>query len=360
MLFWFALTFVCVIFLLFVRVVPLRLRIICPILFCFILFFITGFRYMIGWDYESYLYLFNNVELNDIYPELSFRVISILFRFYGFDYQIIFVFYSMLTFLFLFFAIKKYVENSEEALLALILFVLIPTLYLGSLSTIRQSLAMAIFFWGSKYIITREFHKYLLTILLATVFHYSAVCLIVCYIFNEKYKKSFYIVTLVCSIVVSKLNIAPSILEIIFNSLGIYSHYFNKLNEANFSSGVTIYFYVFLYLLVIAYLDNNNNKENFLINMYSISFFCLFVLSFSDVLYRIRIYFEIFGIVLIAKLIIIFCRKFGNKLGYYILIPFIIIFLFTIYKIPNSVDGKIHPYTSANNINYQFNFKLIK
>lgn len=155
--FWIGLVIFCLICILFERFLPQHINNVMPYVLLFVLWFISAFRYTIGWDYESYISLFSLVEYGDVYPELSFIIIAAFFRNIGFDYQSIFVFYSTLTFLFLWAGLKYYLNTSREILLALLLFLVSTDLYFNSFSIIRQFLAVSIMFYASQYIIKKGF-----------------------------------------------------------------------------------------------------------------------------------------------------------------------------------------------------------
>ena len=55
-----------------------------------ILVVFSGFRYMIGNDYESYIKWFDIIDMDDIYPEYSFRLLVKILTENGFDFQMLF------------------------------------------------------------------------------------------------------------------------------------------------------------------------------------------------------------------------------------------------------------------------------
>ena len=143
--FWIGLVIFCLGCIAVERLLPKSInRIVIYILFM-VLCFIAGFRFEIGWDYESYMTMFYNTEIDDIYPEISFRLISVFFREWGFDFQIIFVIFSILTSFFLWVGLRYYLKDWMQMTIAIVIYSLMLEGYWMTLSQIRQFLAIAIF-----------------------------------------------------------------------------------------------------------------------------------------------------------------------------------------------------------------------
>lgn len=330
-------------------------------IFLFSLWFISAFRYMIGWDYESYIFLFENVNLNSIFPEITLNVISVFLRENGFDFQCLFIIYSTVTFYFVFLGLKKYAnKNYFLMILSMYIFFASPLLYWNSFSIIRQCVAVSIFFWSSQFIISREFKKYFIAILFASLWHYSAIILIFAYwlcAFNVKLK--YYVLIFIASLGLNLSNLIPIILERILLFIGIYAEYI-ELGEANFTTGITAIFSIVVYFILLLFRNKKSELEKLLFNMGFISIVFIILLNFSAPIYRMRVYFEIFNILLVPIIVIKIKRKFNTYLPLIILFPYAIMFLSYIYSSAMSVDGIVHPFISSNNIEYQFNFKLLK
>lgn len=59
--------------------------------------------------------------------------------------------------------------------------------YTNTFNNVRQSLALSIVFFSISYLINRDFRKYLLLVLVATLFHYSAIIMLVLYPLSSRY-----------------------------------------------------------------------------------------------------------------------------------------------------------------------------
>lgn len=358
--FWIGLVFFSLLCMVIGKVLPRHINSIVPLILVSILCFITAFRYMIGWDYESYMTMFYSVELGDFYPEASFIVVSILLRNLGFDYQAIFVFYAVLTFVFLWKGIKVYSKENDVRILALILFLLSPFLYWNSFNGIRQMLAVCIFFWGAQYIISKEFWKYISVVLFASLWHYSAAPLIFLYwICSRRYSKKFYVVLFILSFIISYFGLIDISLRYILTSINMYEVYLDS-TAAKSTTNITLIFWCGIFFMGIFYRNLNDDIYNLSINMFFIAILSIFFVSFSGPLYRMRWYFECFYIILFAKIIINVNKRYNTKLFYAIVICLVVIFINSVSIKPQSIGAILHPYLSANNIEYKFNFKLFR
>jgi len=71
-----------------------------------------------------------------------------------------------------------YWRFSDDAILSILFFLLLPILYFSSLNVIRQFMAVALFAYSLRYIVERSFVKYAIFIILASIAHKSALILL--------------------------------------------------------------------------------------------------------------------------------------------------------------------------------------
>lgn len=135
-----------------------------------IIILVSILRFDVGWDYPSY-YL-------DIYPVLdpiSIAKYEPLNRviYYITDYfrwpPLLFIIYGLLTYGLVFSTLKKYTPNLFLATLTYLAF-----FYNTSLGPIRQGLALGIVLYAYRYLITRAYLKYFISIVIAGMFHLTA------------------------------------------------------------------------------------------------------------------------------------------------------------------------------------------
>ena len=144
---------------------------------------ISGLRFFVGTDYLIYVAMYADVRAHGLFTptldsiEIGYRVISWLFG------Q---VFVSPFAFLF---AVAVFTQvgmimclrrHAEIFWLACTLYILIM-MYYSTFNIIRQTIACVIIFVGHRYIVSGNFKKYLLVILIAFLFHSSSLIMIPVY-----------------------------------------------------------------------------------------------------------------------------------------------------------------------------------
>jgi hypothetical protein len=139
-------------------------------------------RFDVGWDYDGMARLFkvyaNSDSFSHYSKEPTFFYLCKLFSFYSKGYVIILALYFIATIYFLRECIRYYKIKYEG------LFVFIALcLMFDSYDRVRQSLAIFIFIYALRFIDREQFGKYILVLLLAILFHYSAILLIPYYWF---------------------------------------------------------------------------------------------------------------------------------------------------------------------------------
>lgn len=169
-----------------------------------ILIGVSAFRWRVGTDYMSYVWGFTNPasELRATFLTFSEPGFKLLVRIAAHaydDYVSMFLISAVVTIGLIAWTIYKY---SPSYSFSLLLYILIGTWH-GSFNGIRQHLAVAVIFAGHKYIIERNFRKYLLIVLLAYSFHASgAVMLLLYFVPTKKINLNYIVLLFLTSIVV--------------------------------------------------------------------------------------------------------------------------------------------------------------
>ena len=149
------------------------------------LLFFALFRYEIGGDYGSYETMYFTVDIDDglPYPEYSFKLISHVLRSLGFDYQMLFIVYSLIFFLFFWKGLKYHASNYCVVMGAIFIFAVESKFggYLWSMGGIRAFAAIAIVFFASRYAVERNALKFAFWIIIASLFHISAFISLIMY-----------------------------------------------------------------------------------------------------------------------------------------------------------------------------------
>ena len=214
--------------------------------------------------------------------EIGYIFFNNLFRELGFGYPSIFIFVSFLQLLFFFLGIKDIGGVQTWAL-----FFYFTTLYFFlSLNVLRQTLVFSIFIFSIKYIKEKKFICYLISCLLASLFHKSALILIPVYflsyvviVYNQYFLVAIYILSILLSSTLSSA--VWNNFSMFANILG-YSDYAEQitiLEEVNWgredSLGVLTYLWIILNSLVIL---NYKKIRNYFGEQFNI-YFCVFYIG---------------------------------------------------------------------------------
>lgn len=236
--------------------------------------FISTFRYKVGTDYlayrESYYEIIEKmVDFKSIisYYQEPLYVFINLMAYKIFNSYTGLLFIASLIFMTL--SLKTIMLYKDKISLSLAYFIFFMTTFSLAFNGVRQMLAVSIIFYSYKYIYEKKLFKYILLILLASLFHKSAiVCLLLYFIWsdNGKNNKSFYVTTL--ATIIALPLIALVVRKICF-SLGIYTKYFLHY-EATQTYGFLLYILPVLIILILEKKDKNENNSmiNFLSRLY--------------------------------------------------------------------------------------------
>lgn len=142
---------------------------------CLPFLIVASLRKFVGTDYSSYL--FNKVPeilSNPIQPEFGFSALVYVCMKYLDCYQVVIV---VIACIFCILSWKFLYRESDDFSLSILIFVSLGCFYF-SLNAMRQSVAIAIFFFAVQYIERRELKKYLACLLVGVSFHLSALVFI--------------------------------------------------------------------------------------------------------------------------------------------------------------------------------------
>jgi transmembrane protein EpsG len=235
-----------------------------------ILLFVAGFRGDFTSDYQGYIDLFksyNSFSFKELFynkfgQEMGYVILNWVIGMFTTNSIYIMIITSLLIILLFF---KEYKKYSPVLWLSILMFVSIGSFY-TSFNTIRQILAAAIIFYGSKYLYKRNLLKYFLIVMLATVFHKTSIIMIVFYfVLNYKFNIKKLLITLFALFV--SMTFLESILTIVRKYF--YSYYISSVygmtgvNLKNLVLPLGILVFVLLHLRK---LDFTNNKINIWVN----------------------------------------------------------------------------------------------
>ena len=170
--------------------------------------FISAVRFDVGFDYQTYYQnIFPSLSPEiDNYEPISKLIIKSSFLLGSPQFQ--FIVFSILTYGIAYFAFYKY---SKNLWISIILYM--SLFYLGTLSTIRQGLAMSFIIYGIPYMLRKEWLKYIIVCIIASLTHSSAlIALAFPLIFSIKHTSLFFVLFVIYNISFNYLfdNIANS------------------------------------------------------------------------------------------------------------------------------------------------------
>ncbi|MDT2671922.1 EpsG family protein [Enterococcus dongliensis] len=308
--------------------------------------FLATFRSpTVGTDTQMYQYMFEGyLKIPNLFERLRIlgfkeflnTAIAQIGVFTG-SFNIYIFIFSFVTLLII---IKSLYVYENKNTVSVSYFVYLCLFFPQSLNIMRQSLAIAIVFWGLQYILKKNPRKYLITILLAVGVHVSALIALPLYFLLNKERRINYLVATVLSgvIIWGTLSIGP-IFNLISSIPGFerYSFYATFVGEINNRIMiVNIFIFVVIFALKKYFTDSNNLNRLLLLMLF---FGLLLGLTgfVSPYIKRLGAYFDIVQVLLISQIGNIFLNKYQNLIiKYGICIICIIYFIVFYYYIESS------------------------
>jgi hypothetical protein len=306
----------------------------------FIIFLFSALRFDVGYDYSMYYELIEgNIKyFEDQINRIEYlpRKIIFLSSFLGFS-QLFFIISSFIITFFFYKAIK---ENSLDPKLSTLIFICFPIFFYMSLSVVRQYIAIAMIFYGFRFIKERKILHFFCLVLLAMLFHKSAIIALPLYFLygNFYINKKIIVFIYILSFFSSKF--------LVFFVTLLSERYAIYINGIGGQGGnlILIFFQLIgLLLLPIVYnLKDKEDKEfNFYVLCYYVGLFIWASLSrYGHAGIRGSLYFICFTIVLIPQL--------KNKIKEYYLIRQSMLIVCFVFFFFNLYLGSKHRVKDAN------------
>ena len=299
-----------------------------------ILIIFSGTRYKLGgWDYENYHTVFkespklsnfdfnikNVFNMEKGYILLNSIVKTLGFNFFGFT-----LIHSIIFYILLYKAIKKYNINFNFFIIVF----LYKTCIFNTFVSMRQSLVLVIFFNALYYLLKNERLKYVLCIIPCLFIHSSALILLpLIFIdkinFSKKALKIYGIIFLMF-FMLNILNIYKfDILHFIKNTkIGL--DFENKINQysrttasINILSTLEVYLIYIFIVMFFKKIYNRSEESKLFCNLFLLSIPIVTLFRSSEIMVRFRDYFMLFEPFVLYY--ILFCFK-GNSKKVYLLI----------------------------------------
>lgn len=307
---------------------------------------VSGFRYKVGTDFyqytENFIYTTKEGLAESDAPAFDYFVYW-LKTYVSNNPQIMFLSMAIITNILIVINLWKYSPRFE-----LSMWLYITTfVYYSTMNGVRQWVASSIIFCATKYLQDREFKKYLIPILFASMVHASALVMIPLYfLVNVKSfsKTNLYIITGFMAAVFAYGKFIPILFKFLEGTQ--YAHYFDIVSDT--SNGIhplrLIVYFIPIAMFAIFYKQLNPNKDmkvDRLFNLCIIGFLLMFLATKQVFFARLVYYFDLYYLLLIPRLVDIGNIKLNRLMYFCIMCGY---FAFS-YVLLASGEAWIVPYT---------------
>ncbi|MDO6499531.1 EpsG family protein [Photobacterium sanguinicancri] len=271
---------------------------------CFLLFVFSSFRKDVGADFDNYYNIFIDFRMGlapfDFEP-LNMLIINVV-NYLGLDVYLIFPIYAAITLFSVYYFLCKLSKSKE---LSLAIFFLTGIFYLSTLNGIRQWAAVALVLVAIVKMIERKTAATLVCVLLAALFHKSAIIMAIIPFLSVRLRPSSMIVITILSFVFVKL-----VLYII--SISGYNRYLiDGLYTQTVSPLLLILYSSFLLIapVFLGYFSKNVQLSRRLIILINLNFISILILFFGFMsgmsavsIMRMNMYFQMQVVILLPEL----------------------------------------------------------
>lgn len=307
------------------------------------LFLISALRYEVGTDYLSYQeYAKNEILGYSIWQAMHNGTEPFFVLFTKLSYFLcgnMQIFYAIVAFFISYFLIKGILFYEKNLFFPISLF-FITTSFFISFNAMRQMAAFSVFLYANRFILTKEFKKYLLCILLAMCWHTSAVAYLLCYFFPRiRIQKSFLPIVLGMFFAKKTINL---LLMFFLEKKGLGLAYYFFVQEGTSSKSFIVISFCISFCFWLFCKRDTEKIRNFLFNC-SISLVLISILGDGiPGSYRL--------VYLFWPMTTIICPYVYKKSGCFRLFIFILfLFLFSFFFWKNQIIANTHdvvPYRS--------------
>lgn len=319
-------------------------------------FAIAGLRYEVGADYATYLSLYDNLSslsitqfFTNLDLEVGFYLLVKLSKAITGDASVFFASSSLITLIFFHLGLKRLNVKNKALIYFLFLLIIFPM----TLNIVRQGIAMSICFYAFTFMIDRNFRKYLLWIVVASLFHASALFMLPIYLLGKIVKderSNAYLMFMIKLVLVGLaiFLLLPTLLNVVmtvplFEKYNLYQTYIGEGNN------YTIYIQGIIASMGIIFAKWLAPQIGARLYMFIIMFAILEIifttLGFaSSFIKRIGLYFSIFNIILLSTFTNLFSDSLGKRVLWLLVIAYGIAYFYLAYF--QLGQAEIMPYQS--------------
>ncbi len=271
------------------------------------LFLVSAFRFDLGTDYtkryvDGFNFISHGIDVKNL--EISFVFLIKICIFISNNPNLLFIFTS---FIILALIMGVVFFKSENKILSLLIFVL-GGFYFESMNLIRQYISIGLILAGSMFLLKDNWKYYIifiLSVVLATTFHTSAIITIVLLVLNRKALTNWKWVIPICGLIVLLHNQINACLMLILKYTNYYNYIYVPGEFSNLCALKNLLIYIVMQY-IYSYnkkIDNVQNSDILFLNVQGLVLitFCLGACNFQ--FSRIAIYFSIFQIISIPYFI---------------------------------------------------------
>jgi len=314
---------------------------------------VAGARYHVGTDWDNYNYnftLIRSLTFDGILQhkllsnsEIGFKIVVKILSFIG-NNELIFFFFALMTIVFVADTLlKEYVEYDITISYFMFLFVY----FSNSFNIMRQTLAVAIVFWGMRKIYNGKFIEYFIIIICATMIHFTAIVAIPIYFLWNKRKsrtiKNKFFIPFFCVVGVMVLfwrQILGVVQKLGSPFIAKYLIYLENNNARNRDFYVKVLFFLSIFLLYNVTKIKDEKMKLFL-QMGSINLLIATTGFYITFFKRLGLYYEMPAIILVGAINKLFESKSRVLINVFLEFLIILYFILVFHVIG---DSQIIPY----------------
>ena len=315
-----------------------------------LLFLVSALRVNVGTDYLSYKEWFDNTHGPSLeYANFLFNNLIFLIKIFTNNSQ---VFFAVTSFIILSLVYYTNVKNNKEYDMSLYLFVTLG-FYFSTFNGIRQWISIALFMLAYNYSIKKDYKKYFLLIIIASLFHVSALLLIPFYfIFNVKFTDKIKMYIIGSCLIFFKIFNIQVIIEFLLKHFAITYYWRYISSGVDLTKGVGSPFSIILaggmfiyYILFKKYFIEKMDIEKYEQNKHLCFIIIIFAIlnTVNNLFSRFALYFIPLIITLLPDFYVIYDKKWQKYIK--ILIIIVGLIFLTVNTLLKNSNGPL-PYNS--------------
>ena len=262
-----------------------------------------------------------------------------------------FLAYALINIITLFLIVKTIVDLSNYPTMSLFIFFSF-CLHFQIFNQFRQMMAIAIVFWSYRYIKERDIKKFLITILIASIFHRTALILIPFYWIVEVpvNAKNIFIWITIAIILYFGFDKVMSLLMYTYYGRIYYGGRYDVVQASSKLNFIIRVIMLTISLLFYKKVKNKNPQDKYLYILVIICTLTQVTAMRSYIFARITTYFFIFYILLLPDVIaVIFKSKKSKILLYYVVILVLCLYQYVYYNSSSGASGGGYTVFSVRN-----------